>query len=145
MADRNRNSVAVDLGLLIMRLGIGAMFLVFGWQKLQGGTELWEKLGGAMKVFGVTFKPVFWGFMAMFAELVGGAMLIIGLFVRPYALLLLFTMVTASVMLITSGSPMQGYAHAVDMAVVFAGLLVAGGGRYALGAQVATLDEKWWR
>jgi putative oxidoreductase len=144
MAERNRNSGAVDFGLLIMRLGVGAMFALFGWQKLQGGPEVWAKLGGAMAVFGITAQPVAWGFMAMFAELAGGLMLILGLFVRPYAALLLFTMITATAMLVSNGAPMKDYSHALDMAFVFAGLLVAGGGRYALGAQISALHGKWY-
>ena len=144
MADRNRNSTAADLGLLIIRLGIGAMFMIFGWHKLQGGAELWAKLGGAMKVFGITSQPALWGFMAMFSELVGGAMLFIGLFVRPYAALLTFTMITAAAMLISNGAEMVGFSHPVDMAVVFAGLLIAGGGRYSLGAQFSALNGKWY-
>ncbi len=144
MAGRNQNSGAVDLGLLVIRLGVGAMFMLFGWKKWEGGMPVWEQLGGAMKVFGITAQPVIWGFLAMFSELVGGAMLALGLFVRPYATLLLFTMITATAMLVTKGSEMKDFAHALDMAFVFAGLLIAGGGNYGIGAQLPALRGKWW-
>jgi putative oxidoreductase len=143
MADKNGHSK--DLGLLIIRVGIGIMFAIFGWGKLKGGPELWQGLGSAMGVFGITAWPVFWGFMAMFAEFAGGLMLILGLLVRPFAALMCFTMITAAALLMGQGKDMQSYSHAVDMAVVFAGLMIAGGGRFALGAQITGLGDKWYR
>lgn len=143
MAEAN-NGVAKDIGLLVVRLGVGAVFVVFGWGKCQGGAEVWGKLGGAMGAFGITFWPVFWGFMAMFSELVGGAMLMLGLLVRPFAALMCFTMVTATAMLVGQGEGLMKYAHALDMAFVFAGLALAGGGRFALGQQILGLRGKWF-
>lgn len=140
-----QSGAGVDFGLLVIRLGVGAMFMVFGWGKLQGGPTMWENVGGAMKTVGITAWPVFWGFMAMAAELLGGAMLFLGLLVRPFAALMCFTMVMATVMLISNGKPMMDYAHALDMAIVFLGLVFAGGGRFALGTQVNGLHDKWFR
>ena len=37
-----------DTGLLILRIGLGGMYLWHGWPKLSGGPERWTKLGGAM-------------------------------------------------------------------------------------------------
>ncbi|MEZ4689878.1 MAG: DoxX family membrane protein [Ignavibacteria bacterium] len=60
-----------DLGILIIRIGIGISFiLVHGLGKITGGPALWEKLGGAMSSFGINFLPTFWGFMAAFSEFV---------------------------------------------------------------------------
>ena len=51
-----------DLGLLVIRLGIGLSMLIFhGLDKIKGGPELWTKLGGDMSVVGIDFLPVFWG------------------------------------------------------------------------------------
>ncbi len=32
-----------DLGLLLLRLGIGAMIVSIGWPKITGGAETWER------------------------------------------------------------------------------------------------------
>lgn len=83
-------------GLLILRVGIGIMFVVIhGYPKVAGGIETWEGLGKPMSNFGITFAPAFWGFMATMAEFVGGMCLITGLLFRPACVLLLFTMIVA--------------------------------------------------
>ncbi len=46
----------LDLGLLIARIGMRAGFIYYhGWDKLMGGVERWEGLGGAMARFGLDF------------------------------------------------------------------------------------------
>ncbi len=72
-----------DAGLLILRVGIGVMFMIHGWPKLSGGPEVWVKLGGAIGVFGITFAPTFWGLMAAVSEFAGGLMPALGLRNRP--------------------------------------------------------------
>ena len=37
---------------------------------MAGGPERYEELGGAMANIGITFAPMFWGFMAAITELV---------------------------------------------------------------------------
>jgi len=135
---------SIDVGLLVVRLGVGAVLAAIGWKKWLGGAALWETLGGAMKVFGITAWPVFWGFMAMFSELVGSLMLALGILVRPFAALLLFTMVTATLMQLGQGADLGKYAHSLNLAFVFAGLFFAGGGRYALGNAILGLRGKWF-
>ena len=36
------------IGFIILRLGIGAMFMWHGYGKITGGPQMWEKIGGAM-------------------------------------------------------------------------------------------------
>ena len=40
-----------DTGLLVLRVGIGVMFMVHGYPKLAGGAEKWAMLGGALSAF----------------------------------------------------------------------------------------------
>ncbi|MFW5967447.1 MAG: DoxX family protein, partial [Persicimonas sp.] len=62
-----------DVGLLLMRIGLGASFIVHGWPKISGGPAQWEQLGSRLEaVAGIGFLPEFWGFMAAFAEFGGG-------------------------------------------------------------------------
>ena len=108
------------------------MFMLHGYPKLIGGPEMWVKIGGSMGNTGIHFAPTFWGFMASFAEFAGGLCLILGFLFRPALALLLFTMCIAALMHYKSGDGFNGYSHAVESAVVFFGLFIAGPGKYAL-------------
>lgn len=130
--------VNVDLGILIIRLGIGLSMLYFhGWDKLAGGSELWANVGGAMGSFGFGLPPVFWGFLAAFAESVGSLMLALGLLFRPVTLMLAFTMLVAAFVHINMPpeSPNAGLAGAANALVhlsVYVGLFFAGAGRFSV-------------
>ena len=119
-----------DIGLLVIRLGMGASFVVHGWPKLVGGPEKWAKLGKTMEVFGVDVLPAFWGFMAAVSETFGGLLLAVGLLFRPAAALLLATMIVAVAVHVDGGDGFGGYSHAMEAGVVFLGLLLAGPGGF---------------
>ena len=120
----------LHLGLLILRVGIGIMFMLHGAPKLMGGPEQWEQLGGSMSNLGITFLPAFWGFMGGFAEFVGGLCLVLGIFWVPACLLLVITMIVAAVTHLSAGDPFTRYSHAVESAILFASLIFIGAGRY---------------
>ncbi len=142
---KNGSSRSVDIGLLVLRVGIGVIFIVHGVPKFQGGPEKWAALGGAMAVCGITFAPAFWGFMAACAEAVGGLCLALGLFVRPAAFFMLFTMAMAFGMLASKQLGFVQTSHPLSLGVVFLALLITGGGRLALGAAIPWLQAKWFR
>ncbi|WP_035560420.1 DoxX family protein [Hymenobacter sp. IS2118] len=121
-----------DLGLLLLRVGLGVMFMVHGFPKLAGGPEAWASLGGVMGSVGLGFAPTFWGFLAALAEFGGGLLLAVGLWFRLACFGLLVTMIMATVMHLSKGDGFGGYAHALESAFVFLGLLLAGPGRYSL-------------
>jgi putative oxidoreductase len=121
-----------DLGLLILRLGIGASFILHGYPKITGGPEEWAGLGQATGYLGIHFAPTFFGFMAAFAEFGGGIMLVLGLFTRLGAALMLITMVVAMCFHLGRGDGISGASHAIEAAAVFAGLLFVGPGRFSV-------------
>src|SRR5262245_13291062 len=111
-----------DLGLLVLRVGIGAMFMAHGWPKLIGGPAKWETLGTATQVVGIAFAPVFWGFMAAIAELGGGLLLALGVAFRPACTLLLCTMIVASTKHLAQGDGFGKASHAIEAAILFLSL-----------------------
>jgi putative oxidoreductase len=123
---------AHDLGLLIVRVGIGIMFMLHGYPKLVGGPAMWAEVGGVMAKVGLSFAPAFWGLLAALAEFGGGALLALGLLWRLAVPALLFTMLMATVMHLSAGDGFDGYAHALESALLFAGLLLVGPGRHSL-------------
>ncbi|MEM6842930.1 MAG: DoxX family protein [Bacteroidota bacterium] len=126
----------LHLGLLIIRIGFGVSFIVHGLPKLMGGVERWEKLGGTMENLGITFLPAFWGFMASFAECVGGLCLILGILWVPALLLLIATMVVAAVMHISNGDGYGSTSHSLESGIVFIALLVTGPGKHRISKKL---------
>ncbi|GGF25835.1 DoxX family protein [Hymenobacter cavernae] len=121
-----------DLGLLILRVGIGIMFTIHGYPKLIGGPEKWVEIGSVMKSFGISASPVMWGLLAAVSEAIGGQLLAFGLFFRVACLLLLGTMLVATAMHLMNGDDFNGYSHALEAAFLFLGLLFAGPGKYSV-------------
>ncbi len=134
-----------NVGLLILRIGLGIIMMAHGIPKLAGGVELWQKLGGAMGVFGINFAPAFWGFMAAFSESIGGLFLLLGIGVRIFAALLAFTMLVAFLMHAHKGDGFKVYSHALSLAVVFFAIVVIGGGNLSIGAKIKALTGRWYQ
>lgn len=121
-----------DFGLLILRTGLGVMFLWHGAPKLIGGPEKWGKIGMAMTNTGIHAIPVFWGFMASFSEFFGGICLILGVAFRPACALLTITMAVAASMHFGKGDGLNGASHAIEDGIVFLSLLFVGPGKYSI-------------
>ncbi|MDQ0968947.1 putative oxidoreductase [Flavobacterium sp. W4I14] len=121
-----------NTGLLLLRIGLGAMFIIHGFPKLAGGPNGWTGLGGSMKVIGIDFLPIFWGFMAAATETFGGFLLIVGLFFRSALILLIFTMIIAALVHFGKGDGLGGASHAIELGIVFFGLIFIGPGKYSV-------------
>lgn len=88
-----------DWGLVILRVALGATFMVHGWMKLNpnGPIKGPAGFGGWLKQMGVPL-PVFFGWLVPLLETVGAALLILGLGTRILALGLAIDMVVAIVL-----------------------------------------------
>ena len=132
------NENAKDIGLLIIRLGIGASMLIFhGYDKLTGGPDVWIKIGGNMKMLGIIFLPVFWGFMAAFAEAIASVLIMLGILFKPATALLAFTMLIAVLTHMNLNSwafnpNWKSASHAIEFLVVYLGLFLIGPGRFGV-------------
>lgn len=125
-----------DFALLFMRVGLGAMFAWHGWGKVMEGPVGWEKLGRAVTALGLHTGYLGFGAAATFSEFVGGLLLVVGLAVRPAAFFLVCTMTVAAAMHFDKGDGLTGASHAIEAGVAFVGILLMGGGKYALDAKV---------
>ncbi len=132
MARSNKLNNYRDLGILIIRIGLGIMFIYHGFPKLTGGINRWHTLGTATKYVGINFWPTIWGFLSAATEAIGGVMLLIGLAFRPVCLLLVINLIVAIALNFGKGEGLDGAAHAIEDAIVFAGLFFIGAGRFSL-------------
>ncbi len=119
---------------LVVRAIVGVIMAAHGLQKLLGGPA---NFGGILGQLGVP-APTLMAFVVTFVELVGGILLVVGLFSRLAALLLTINLVVA-ILLVKVGvgflSPQSGGVGAeLDLALIagFLAVLFAGPGRISL-------------
>ncbi len=116
-----------DLALLLLRLGVGVIFIVAGWGKLNGidGTAgFFENLGIPL--------PLFMAWVVALVEFLGGIMVLVGFKARIPALLLAFIMLVAIVLTKLGGeNPFR--AMRLDLMLLLTSLAIAilGAGGYA--------------
>ena len=128
-----------DFGLLILRVGIGGMFLLHGYPKLVGGTEKWAGLAQ----YGLPFLPegnicAVFGLAAALAEFFGGLLLILGGYHRIACGALAITMAVAFNAKLADISNASNFAKdagwPLELLIVAVALFFAGPGRFRLGA-----------
>lgn len=80
-------------GLLGVRMIVGALFIVHGWQKLAAGGGGPAFAGGLAHM---GFNPgLLWGWVVTIVEFGGGICLLLGVLVRPAAALIVIEMLVA--------------------------------------------------
>ena len=87
---------ARDLGLLVLRLGLGVVMVAHGSQKAFGafGGRGMEAFTAGIESMGI---PALFAWLAMLSELAGGLAVILGAFTRIAALMIAVTMTVAIV------------------------------------------------
>ena len=120
-----------DPALALLRIGLGAMMMGHGWPKVLNPGK-WERLGGAMRHLGVEMFPEVWGALAAFGELVGGALVVVGLLTRPAAFVVSSILFVAWYSHFREGDSFVSWSHSVETAIGFLMVMMLGGGRYSL-------------
>ncbi len=119
------------LGLLILRLFVGGIFIVHGVQKLL-------HIEDTINFFGQIGIPSFFAWLVAIVETVGGIALIIGMFVQYASILLSIVLLVAIVKVkwVYGGETLLGKfaAGEIDLALLGANLALVftGAGRYSL-------------
>ncbi len=119
-----------NFGLLLLRFGLGLLFVGHGIPKLLGGPLLWSQLGRAMGGLGITFWPSLWGLLSGMVECFGGLCFALGLAFRPVCLLLAFNMLVASLAMMDRG--FTALAYPLEDLVVFLSFALIGPGAWVL-------------
>ncbi|WP_298714154.1 DoxX family protein [Chitinophaga sp.] len=126
------DSKGLNLGLTVLRAGVGVLFFIFGWQKLAGGAQLWTMIGGAMNFLGISFAPTFWGLLATIAEFAGGLLLALGLFTRWASASLVLTMIVAVILKINTGTGMADVSSPLFALLITLAFALGGAGAWSL-------------
>ena len=122
-----------DTGLLLLRIGVGVIFMtIHGYPKISGGPERWAGLGSSMSNLGINFFPEFWGFMSAFTEFIVPIFLILGFLYRPATLLLAINMVVALSTHFIKLDPWGRIAYPLVLLILFISLFLIGPGRYSI-------------
>ena len=124
---------------LPIRLALGIIFIAHGAQKVFGmwGGPGWGAFTGGTTPFSFMRPAWLWLAAAALSELIGGALVLLGLFTRVGAFFLAVTMLTAIFGYHLQGGLFlsnKGYEYALALLAMSVALLVAGGGR-------ASIDE----
>jgi putative oxidoreductase len=128
----------IDIGLLLIRLVIGLLFIGHGAQKLFGwfGGYGLKGTGGWMDSLGL--KPgVTMALLAGLTELIGGVLFVLGLLTPLAGLMIAATMVMAIVKVHGPNglwSTQNGYEYNLTLLAVAIGIALIGPGQYALDA-----------
>jgi putative oxidoreductase len=118
-----------NLGLLLLRIGIGIAFMAHGYPKLfMGGAAGLAKGLTAVGIPG----GVFAAYLAGAAEFFGGMGLILGLFFRPTTVIMAFNMLVALTFHLSKGDAFMEYSHALESGIVFISLIFIGPGKFSL-------------
>lgn len=131
-----------NIGLLILRVGLGIMFILHGYPKMFGGPETWSQIGSSMQYIGINFAPMFFGFMIGVAEFFGGIFLILGLFFKPSVIFLFIMMLVVSAKDFGAGDQFTSYSQTIEMAIVFLSLFFIGSGKYSLDRKLEKKRER---
>ena len=127
------SSKHIDIGAALLRTGLGAMFIAHALLKyfvftLAGTAQFFQSLG----------LPGALGYAVFAAELVGGGLLILGVYTRVVAFALLPVVIGATWAHAGNGwlftAPKGGWEYPAFLALVTLVVGVLGGGRYALAA-----------
>ncbi|KRW73470.1 DoxX family protein [Stutzerimonas nitrititolerans] len=122
-----------DMGKLVLRLSVGVLMLLHGIFKLQNG------VGGIAGMLGSQGLPGFLAYGVYLGEVVGPVLVIIGLYTRVGAVLIIGNMLVALALahsqeLFSLGS-MGGWALELQGMFLFGAVAIAllGAGKYSVG------------
>lgn len=124
--------VLQQLGLTIIRIGLGVILTIFGCQKLMSGTTNLAQIGSAVGLFGITWGYLWWGYAAALTELCGGLAFAFGFHTRIVAIPIACLLIVALRFHLQNNDPFMKWACALLCLCVVAGIFIAGSGIYSL-------------
>lgn len=129
---KNRNTA-----LLVLRIAVGAIFIVHGYGKLFGNAPGMEAFTGMVAGMGFPLPSVF-AYAAAISEFVGGIAILLGVWTKLFSSLILIVMLVAIIGVKKMHLPAADPDVAL-LAIVIA-LVLMGPGKYSLSAKWKKTD-----
>jgi putative oxidoreductase len=121
-----------DLAVLLLRVGVGLIFIVAGWGKLNGI----EGTAGFFDSLGIPL-PVVMAWVVAIVEFVGGIMVLTGFFTRYPAVLLAIIMVVAIFTAkLGADNPFQAMRLDLALLCMSLALMIMGSGKYSIDSMM---------
>lgn len=130
-----RNPLLTDVGLLLLRLVVGVVFIYHGGQKL---FDWWAGEGIDQLIGGLEAKeipyPRISAYLAAIAEFGGGILVLVGFFTRLAAIPMIITMGVAVLVMHPHAFRVDrgGMEFALTLGVVLIAILLSGPGRFSV-------------
>jgi putative oxidoreductase len=126
----------LGLSILLLRLALGGILFgagagkAFGWF---GGSGLEATIRGFAEQLAI---PALLAYLSIYTELIGGALLAVGLLTRPAALAIAINMLVATVVMWPHGFFAGGAAYPFTLLVSSLAILLSGPMQYSVDARV---------
>jgi putative oxidoreductase len=120
-----------EVGLLLIRISIGLLFILYTAPALIGGPKAWGHFGTGASHFGLHSHVQVWGFLGALLGCVGGILMIFGLFFRIGVLLVLVVAIGHAIA-VYEGPGFRAALPSIEMCFVLAGVLFVGPGKYSV-------------
>ncbi len=127
-----------DLGNLLLRLAIGAVFIHAGWGKVNA-------MDMVVSSFATMGIPAVLAYFVAYAELIGGVALVLGVFVRYVGIILSVIMAVALFKVhFANGFSLQngGYEYVYVLLLGSMALVTFGSGKYSIACKLHGLKGK---
>lgn len=112
-----------DLGLLLLRVALGAVFIAHGWAK-------WQDMPGTIQFFSNLGLSAMWAYVVATIELLGGLAILLGIWHRLAGYLLAAVMVGAIITVKGSKGFLGGYEFDLTLLLVALATAMMPPGKY---------------
>ncbi len=127
-----------NVGVLLVRLAVGIVFIHAGWLKLQA-------IDMVVAGFAAGGIPAWLAYFVSYAEFICGILLIVGIFVRYAGIILSIIMIVAALKVhLVNGYGMQnnGVEYVLLLLMCSLALVTFGAGRFSLAACLRKYNQK---
>ena len=125
----------INLGLLLMRIGLAAMLLIHSLPRLIDGAAQWKSVGTTLSYVNIGLPLQVLGFVVLLIETLGGVSLLCGYLFRTACIILTLLFGLYCFNYINIGYRTLTL-FSLGLASVFIGLINTGPGRYAVAVKL---------
>jgi putative oxidoreductase len=118
-----------ELGMLILRVVVGAVFIAHGWAKLQG-------MEGTIGFFDTLGLASFFAYLVTWTEILAGLAMLLGIYTRIAGYLLAIVMVFAILLAKFQMGFLGGYELELTLLAASLALALSGAGPYSVSGQM---------